>query len=113
MTQEKNMNGNMLVMQIFIVLLMQPSMGTLNSSSLRVVKDSTPSRSPNLRCINFGIDESSPNFIFEHVAPNFYLNMFERTGVLLFSYFIYLKVNLDLEKQISLMNLRQTLFSRR
>ena len=59
--KKKNMNGNMLVMQIFIVLLMQPSMGTLNASSSRVVKDSTPSRSRNLRCINFGIDESSPN----------------------------------------------------
>ena len=39
-------------------ILMQPSMGTLNSPSSRIVKDSTPSRCRILRYINFGIDES-------------------------------------------------------
>ena len=38
--------------------LMQPSMGTLNSPSSRIVKDSTPSRRRILRYINFGIGKS-------------------------------------------------------
>ena len=38
--------------------LMQPSKGTLNSPSSRVVKNSTSSRSRVLRYINFGIGES-------------------------------------------------------
>ena len=42
------------------VLLMQPSMSTLNSPSSWVVKDWTPSRGRILRYINFGIGESSP-----------------------------------------------------
>ena len=41
-------------------LLMQPSMGTLNLPSSRVVKDSTPSRRRILRYINFRIGESLP-----------------------------------------------------
>ena len=46
--------------QVLKDLLMQPSMGTLNSPSSRVVKDSTPSRRQILRCVDFGIGESSP-----------------------------------------------------
>ena len=41
-----------------LVLLMQSLMGTLNSPSSRIVKDSTPSRRRILRYINFGIGES-------------------------------------------------------
>ena len=41
--------------------LVQPSMGTLNSPSSRVSKDLMPSQCQILRCINFGISESSPN----------------------------------------------------
>ena len=81
---------------------MQPSMGTLNSPSSRVVKDSTASRSRILMCINFGIGESSPNLFLNMM--NLYpgkirstVNL-ERTSVLLFYYCAYLKVNLDLEK---------------
>ena len=48
-------------------LLMQPSMGTSNSPSSRVVKDSTPSRRRISRCINFGIGESSPNLFLNLV----------------------------------------------
>ena len=82
--------------------LMQLSMGTLNSPSSRIVKGSTPSRRQILRCINFGIGESSPNLFLSMV--NLYLVKFKawwilkRVGVLLFYYFLYLKVNLDLEK---------------
>ena len=47
-----------------IYLLMQPSMGTLNSPSSRVIKDLMPTRCHILRCINFGIGESSPNLFF-------------------------------------------------
>ena len=99
-------------------VLMQLSMGTLNSPSSRVVKDSTPSRRRILRCINFGIGESSPNlFLNMHgeYLPRTIWGMvnLERTDVSLFYYFLYLKVNLDLEKQISLVNLHPTLFSQR
>ena len=66
--------------------LMQPSMGTLNSPSSRVVKDSMPSRRRIFRCINFGIGETSPYLFFEHdeslpskIWSTVYL---ERTGVL-------------------------------
>ena len=81
---------------------MQPSMGTLNFPSSRIVKDSTPSRRRILRYINFGIGESSPILIFGHgeSSPNNIWSMvnLERTCVLLFYYFLCLKVNLDLEK---------------
>ena len=40
------------------ISFMQPSMGTLNSPSSRIVKDSTPSRRRILRYINFGSGES-------------------------------------------------------
>ena len=107
---------------ILIVLIqptfMQPSMGTLNSPSLRVVKDSTPSRHQILRCINFGIGESSPNLVLNRL--NLYLVKFEARWILkeralkCLIYFVYLKVNLDPEKKkISLVNLHPTLFSLR
>ena len=54
----------------FLLQLMQLSMGTLNSPSSRVIKDSTPSCWI-LRCINFGIGESSPNLFLNMM--NFYL----------------------------------------
>ena len=83
-------------------VLMQPSMGTLNSPSLRVVKDSTPSRRRILRYINFGIGESSRILFFGHdeSSPDNIWSMvnLERMFVLLFYYFLYFKVNLDLEK---------------
>ena len=72
-------------------VLMQPSVGTLNSPSSRVIKDSTLSRRRILRCINFGIGESSP-YLFLHMVN------LEQKGVLFFYYFVYLKANLDLEK---------------
>ena len=82
---------------------MQPSMGTLNSPSSRVVKDLTPSRCWILRYINFGIGASSPNLFLNMV--NLYLvkfearwNLNEQTFYCFFFYFLYLKVNLDLEK---------------
>ena len=53
----------------------------------------------------FGPGESSPNNIWSKVN-------LERTCVLLFYYFLYFKVNLDLQKQISLVNLHPTLFLR-
>ena len=81
---------------------MQPSMGTLNTPSSRVVKDSTPSQRRILRCIKFGISESSPNWFFEHgkslPSKIWSIVNLERTGVLLFYYFLHLKVNIDLEK---------------
>ena len=49
--------------------LMQSSMGTLNSPSSRVVKDSIPTRLQILRCINFGIGESWPNIFLDMVNP--------------------------------------------
>ena len=85
---------------------MQPSMGILNSPSSRIVKDSTPSRRRILRYINFifGHGESSPNNIWS-------MANLEWTCILLFYYFLCLKVNLDLEKkQISLVNLHPTFF---
>ena len=85
----------------FSFFLMQPSMANLNSPSSRVVKDSTPSRRRILRCINFGIGESSPN-LFLDVVNLYLIKSKERwilnwTCVLWFYYFVYLKVNLDLE----------------
>ena len=79
--------------------LMQSSMGTLNSPSLRVVKDWTPSHLEVYKFQDwwiftyfiFGPGESSPNNLWSKVN-------LERTCVLLFYYFIYFKVNLDLEK---------------
>ena len=52
------LNGRILELNGFLdpfICFMQPSMGTLNSPSSRVVKDSTPSRRRILRYINFGI----------------------------------------------------------
>ena len=79
-------------------VLMQPSMGTLNSPSSRVVKDSTPSRRRILRYINFGIGESSPILFLDMM--NLHLIIFEAFWILneLFYYFLYFKVNLDPEK---------------
>ena len=54
---------------------MQPSMGTLNSTSSRIVKDSTI-----LRGINFGIGESSPNIFLSMV--NLYLVKCEARWIL-------------------------------
>ena len=51
----------------------------------------------------FGHGESSPNNIWSMVN-------LERTWALLFYYFLCLKGNLDLETQISLVNLHSTLF---
>ena len=92
---------------ILIVLIqttfMQSSMSTLNSPSSRVVKDSTPSRHQILRCINFGIGESSPNLVLNKL--NFYLVKFEARWILneralkCLIHFVYLKVNLDPEKK--------------
>ena len=50
----------MSVLRAMTLYLMQP-MGTMNSPSSGVVKNSTPSRRLILRCIDFGIGESSPN----------------------------------------------------
>ena len=77
-------------------------MGTLNSPSSRVVIDLTPSRRRILRYKNFGIGESWTYFIFGHgeSSPNNIWSMvnLEQTYVLLVYYFLYLIVNLDLEK---------------
>ena len=98
------------------ILLMQPSMGTLNSPSSRVIKDSTPSQRQILRYINFGIGESSIILFLDmvnlHLINIWSMVNLERTCVLLFYYFLYFKVNLDLEKQFSLVNLHPTLFLR-
>ena len=64
---------------------MQLSIGTLKSPSSRVDKDLTPSPRRILRCINFGIGESSANLFLNML--NLYLVKFEalsfeRTGVL-------------------------------
>ena len=59
---------------------MQPSMGTLNPPSSRVVKDSTPSRRWILRYINFGIGESSPILFLDMM--NLYLKIFEAWWIL-------------------------------
>ena len=89
----------------FLEWFMQPSMGTLNSPSSRVVKDSTPSWRRILRYINFEIGESSPILFLDMV--NLHLIIFEawwilnETCVLLFYYFLYFKVNLDIAKNKS------------
>ena len=70
----------LLIMLIHLfVSFMQPSMGTLNSPSSRVVKDSTPFQFRIFRCINFGIGESSPNLFLNIV--NLYLVKFEDLGL--------------------------------
>ena len=69
---------------LHLFILMQPSMGTLNSPASRF-KDSTPSRRRILRYINFGISES---FIFrlgESSPNNIWITV--RFVVLLFSLF--------------------------
>ena len=79
--------------------LMQPSMGTLNSPSSRVVKDLTPSQRRILKYVNFGIGESSPIIFLDMV--NLHLIIYEAWRILnecAFYYFLYFKVNLDLEK---------------
>ena len=82
--------------------LMQLSIGTLNSPSSRVVKDSTPSRRRILRYINFGIGESSPVLFLDMM--NLHLIMFKAWWILnerafyCFIIFLYFIVNLDLEK---------------
>ena len=76
---------------------MQPLIGTLNSSSSRVVKDSTPSRRRILRYINFGIGESSPILFLDMM--NLHLIIFKAWWILnerAFYCFCF-KVNLDLE----------------
>ena len=79
---------------------MQPSMGTLNSPSSRIVKDSTPSRRRILRYINFGIGESWPILFLDMM--NLHLIAFEARWILneraFYSFVISFKVNLDLEK---------------
>ena len=93
--------------------LMQPSMGNLNSPSSRVVEDSMPSR---CRILRFWCRISTSNlevykfldwwiftyFIFGNCksSPNYFWSMvnLEWTCILLFYYFLYMKVNLDLEK---------------
>ena len=55
--------------------LMQPSMGTLNSPSSSVVKDSTSSWRRILRYIDFRIDESSPTLFLN--LMNLHLITFE------------------------------------
>ena len=89
-------------MRFLPAFFMQPSMGTLNSPSSRVVKDSMPSQHRILRYKNFGIGESSPIFFFGHdeSSRNNIWSMvnLERACILLFYYFLYFKVNLDLEK---------------
>ena len=101
---------------------MQPSMGTLNSPSSRVVKDSTSSRRRILRrrrrilrYITFRIGASSPILFFDLLDESSPKNIWSKVNleqmcVLLLYYFLYLKVYLDLKKQISLVNLHPTLF---
>ena len=116
---------------------MQPSMGTLNSPSSRIVKDLTPSRCRILRYINFGIGASKPILFLDMV--NLHLIIFEawhgeswtnlRFISLLYSLFLslflyFLCANFVLlfslfdseswprQKQISLVNLHPTLFLR-
>ena len=69
-----------LVHGLKILILMQPSMGTLNSSSSRVVKVSTPSWRLILRYINFGMGESSPILFFDMM--NLHLIIFEAWWIL-------------------------------
>ena len=75
--------------------------GYLELTSWSFVKDSTPSRRRILRFINFGIGESSPNLFLSML--NLYLEKIEVRWILnerAFHcyYFVYLKVNLYLEK---------------
>ena len=97
-----------------IHVFMQLSMGTLNLHSTMVVKYSTPSQRWTLSCINFGNGESSANLLLNMLI--LYLAKYEARWILkghvfffLLLYFFYLKVNLDLEKQISLVNLHPNL----
>ena len=81
---------------------MQPSMGTLNSPSSKIVKDSTPSRRRIMRYINCGISESWPISFLDMV--NLHLKIFEawwisnKRAFYFFYYFLCLKANRDLEK---------------
>ena len=82
---------------------MQSSIGTLNSLSSRIVKDSTPSPRRILRYIIFGIGEFLTYFHFFGHGESSLNNIWsmvnlERTCVLLFYYFLCLKANRDLEK---------------
>ena len=77
----------------------------------RVVNDSTPSRHRILRYINFGIGESSP-YLFLNML-NLYLVKFEVNLERAFYCFIILFIwKWILKKEISLVNLHPTLFSR-
>ena len=80
--QEYHMNAWQLKIEwkYFSLLLMQSSMGTLNSPSSRVVKDSTPSRRRILRYINFGIGESSPILFLDMM--NLHLIIFKAWWIL-------------------------------
>ena len=95
---------------------MQPSMGTLNSLSSRVVKDSTPSRRRILRYIIFGIGESSPILFLDMM--NLHLITFEawwflnERALYRFIIFFFFKWILTWKKRISLVNLHPTLFLR-
>ena len=104
--------------------------GHLELTLLRVVKDSTPSRrrregvswgsTPSrrriLRYTNFGSGESSPILFLDMM--NLHLIIFEAWWILneraffIVLLFLYFKVNLDLEKQISLVNFHPTLILR-
>ena len=86
-------------------VLMQPSMGTLNSPSSRIVKDSTPSRRRILRYINFEIGESWPIAFLDMVnlpliifEAWWYLNERAIYCFIIFFVFLCLKANCDLEK---------------
>ena len=97
-----------------IDLWMQPSMGTLNAPSSRVIKDLMPSRRRIFKYIHFGTGESWPFLSKDKVNLHLTICMvnLKLTCVLLFYYFLYLKVNLDMEKkQISLVNLNQLYFA--
>ena len=59
---------------------MQPSMGTLNSPSSRVIKDLTPSRRWILRYVHFVIGKSSP-ILFLNMM-NLHLKIFEAWWIL-------------------------------
>ena len=83
-------------------LIMQPSLGTLNSPPSRVVKDSTPFRRRILKCLNVGTGEYSPNLFLNMMNP--YLVKLESRWILnewMFNCFIILfiwKWIFDLEK---------------
>ena len=59
---------------------MQLSMGTLNSPFSSVIKDSTPFQRRILRCIDFGISESSLNLFLKMM--NIYLVEFKARWIL-------------------------------